>query len=94
MDEKKVIKALEHVMTKRYPGHYFGFGEYCEEALCIEKTSDGWIVYNGERGNKYNVAKCDTVLYACMTLIRRKVRDIKEIERIEQDFISLICDAA
>lgn len=36
------------------PESYYSIGKYRDEAVCIEAENDGWVVYEGDRGGRYN----------------------------------------
>jgi hypothetical protein len=39
----------------------FSFGKYMENAICVEVVSSKWVVYIGEKGNKYIEAECNSL---------------------------------
>ncbi len=94
MDEKRCFRVLETILSKRFPSHYYMIGGYGESALCIEKAGLKWIVYNGERGNKYNINELDTIIQACMFFIKEMAEDIDELKEMENEFIRLLNNVA
>ena len=94
MDTKKCLAALEEVMTKRYPAKMYHIGGYQEAAVCIHSSSNGWIVYNGERGNRYGEVQCDTVLKACLEFIRKMTHRIEDISAMENELLMSIVKVA
>ncbi len=69
MDTQRYLNALKSVMQKRYPATDYCIGGYQEEAVCIQPSSNGWLVYCGERGNHYEQVECDTILNASYSFI-------------------------
>lgn len=62
---------------------FYSVGKYKEEAACIENDEAGWIVYEGERGQRHNVKKYTVDSEACHDLISR-VAESDEQEKIIQ----------
>ena len=54
MDSEKYLAALDKVVKKRFPCTAYHIGGYQEAAVCIQSDDVGWMVYNGERGNRYD----------------------------------------
>ena len=76
---KDVLKLAE------IPLGYYSINSYSEDAVCIEYLDGDWIVYNGERENKYNISKFNNVVNACRELISR----LSDTEKEKQYIISL-----
>lgn len=99
MDEKKlktinILDCLDQVLSKYFSQkpqqrHHYCIGDYQEESYCLEYFEKDWIVYSGERGNKYHVVRCDNVFDACKLLIRKSVLK-QDREKLENEFITLI----
>ncbi len=92
MDTKKYLMALEDVLSQRYPKSLFCIGGYQEAAVCVQSNHTGWIVYNGERGNKYDEIFCDTVLEACLEMIRKMTHRVEDISSMENELIKAVQD--
>lgn len=77
------------------PPSYFSLDGYQEEAVCLEETTEEYLVYEGESGNKYNVQKHNKRLYACYDIISRISESKEQEKRIRDEFITdVILDAA
>lgn len=83
MATEKYLKALEKIMSDRYPANRYHIGGYQESAVCIQSDVNGWIVYNGECGNRYEEVQCDTILEACLIFIRKMTHRIEDISAME-----------
>lgn len=94
MDTKKCLDALEIVMSKRYSCKMYHIGGYQEAAVCIQSDAGGWVVYNGERGNRYGEVRCDTVLKACLEFIRKMTHRVEDISAMENELLVEISKAA
>lgn len=90
METGKYLEALEEVMKKRYSSQEYNIGGYQEAAVCIQSDSNGWIVYNGERGNRYAEVKCDTILKACLEFIRKMTHRIEDISAMENELLKTL----
>lgn len=94
MATEKYLNALERVLSERYLKSEYKIGGYQESSVCMETSDNSWIVYNGERGNRYNVVDCDTVLRACLGVMRKLAKDKTNIEVMEDELLQLIVNAA
>lgn len=68
--EQRCLIALETVLSSRYPDYRYSFNGYKEECACLEKKSDSWEVFIGERGNKEHRVICKSVGEACVEMIK------------------------
>ncbi len=94
METVDYLEALEKVMSKRYSSKLYHIGGYQEAAVCIQSEANGWVVYHGERGNRYSEVRCDTILNACLEFLRRMTHRIEDISTMEKELILLIAKAA
>ncbi len=94
MDTQRYLEALKNVMEKRFPATDYCIGGYQEEAVCIQPSQNGWLVYCGERGNHYEQVECDTVLSACLVFIRKMTHIKDDIINMENDLLRYIAQAA
>ena len=94
METSTFLEALEKVMSERFSSKLYHIGGYQEAAVCIQSYSDGWIVYNGERGNRYAEVKCDTVLKACLEFIRKMTHRVEDISDMEKELLLLVAKVA
>lgn len=83
-DEDYCLNKLKEVLENNIPKQYYSIRAYSEEAICIEKQDSEWIVYCGERGNKYDIKSFSIIKEACFDLISR-VSENEEIERKMKD---------
>ena len=93
MDTKKYIEALDMVLRKRYESREYSLNGYKEEAVCLTYDK-GWIVFNGEHGNRYDEIRCDTILKACMEFIRKMTHKTEDISIMENEFLVFLAKAA
>lgn len=94
MDTTKYLNAMEEILSKRYSKTLFHIGGYQESAVCMQSVGTGWIVYEGERGNRYNEVACDTILKACLEFIRKMTHRVEDISAMEMELLSLLNEAA
>lgn len=62
---REVLKSFD------VPEVYYSINEYRDDAVCIEHDESGWIIYNGERGEKYNKEHFNNITGACKAMICR-----------------------
>lgn len=83
------IEILKAALKKfDIPDEFCSFDEYAEEAVCLEKNASSWIVYEGERGKKYNIKTHLECRDACYDMISR-ISDSDETEKDFKDFFQL-----
>ena len=90
MPDEKYFKALDVVLNKKYPLYSYSLNGYQEESVCLEKIDDKWVVFMGERGNRYDEEFCNTPLLACITMIRYLTHNQEEIRNMEEEFLSIL----
>ena len=81
------LTALDKVLSKRYSHNTYSLNGYQESSVCMELEDDGWIVFNGERGNSYDVVECDTILKACSEFIRKMTHSTEDISLMENELL-------
>lgn len=82
--------ALKQVIEKRYTSDVFCANGYQECAICMQYENGKWSVYNAERGNRYDEIICDTVLKACLEVIRKLTHRVEDISAMESELLSTI----
>lgn len=87
MGTENYLEALDYVLSKRYSKKQYHIGEYQEASACLQSDANGWIVYNAEHGNRYCEVECDTVLKACLELIRKITHKVEDISAMENELI-------
>lgn len=61
------IDQLKKELVKiKVPTSYYRIGSYGEEALCIFSENNQWLVFEGERGQRYNTRFFDSEGDACL----------------------------
>lgn len=63
---------------------------YAEEAICMEKEENEYIVYEGERGNKYNLKRHPKIISAFCDIISRLAESDKEEGKMRHEFIEML----
>lgn len=86
LEDGACIQVLQTVLHKRYPVEDFSLDGYQECAVCLQRDGNKWLVFLGERGNHYEELRCNTVLEACLHLIRKLAGNAEEISSIEAEF--------
>ena len=83
---KEVLKEVFD--NEGIPRQYYSLEGYAEEAICMEKNNKNYIVYNGERGNKYDVSKHSNISKALLKLISKVTESYAQEERVVEAFIN------
>lgn len=50
-DKLQILRTF--LKEQDIPERRYSIGEYCDESICIEVDGDAWVVYAGDRGNRY-----------------------------------------
>ena len=66
-----LVSLKENLEKLKVPKSYYRIGSYGEEALCIVFEGNQWIVFEGERGQRYNVHFFDKESDACQYYLQR-----------------------
>lgn len=81
------LRILKKVLNRAgINPEYYSLKGYSEEAMCLEYRDGCWLVYNGERGNKYDMKKYGNIYDACLNLILRLSDSDEEKERMQNCF--------
>ena len=82
--------AIKDVLANNCPSSHYQINGFCDDCACIQKTSSGWEVFNGRRGQKEGIAVFTNVVEACLELIRRLAYDEQEVFSWSEAFLSAI----
>lgn len=94
LSEEKIQKVLIRTLKKfSIPERDYSFGEYVEEAICMEKLGLAWIVYDGEKGKKHNEITHINCKSACLDLINRIAGNTNK-EKKMKDYFDMLCKKA
>ena len=88
--EKICLNAVDAVLQKYTHTTWYSIGRAKESAACIEEEDHGWVVYDYERGNRFDINSYDNIVEACLDLIRRvggKAQSAKLIDIFLSDVI-------
>lgn len=66
-----LVSLKEKLEDIKVPQSYYKIGSYGEEALCIIFEDNQWIVFEGERGQRYNAHFFNQESEACMYFLQR-----------------------
>lgn len=76
---RTISSSFEELKNINVPSEYYSLG-YAEEAICIEKDNEEWIVYTGERGSKLRIKRfyseseaCDYFVDKVKSLVKNKI---------------------
>ena len=66
----------------------YSLNGYADERVCLEKFGDGWDVYIGERGIKYDLKHYSSFNTACIRLIEELAESADEERKMKYDYFS------
>ena len=67
---RTLSSSLEELRKTDIPSYYYSVG-YAEEAICIERENEEWIVYNAERGSRFCIKHFASESEACDYFVER-----------------------
>ncbi|MGB8451360.1 MAG: hypothetical protein WCD89_03420 [Anaerocolumna sp.] len=77
---KRILKSMG------VPENIYSIGEYCENALCIEKSDLFWQVYLGERNKKFTLSQFNEFEDAFHELRGRIFKDSSNVNKAQRLF--------
>lgn len=81
------LSCLREVLNSfDVPKVYYSINGYRDDAVCIEHDESGWIIYNGERGEKYNKEHFNDITGACKAMICRLAETEKDKDKMQRLF--------
>ena len=70
--EQIILQIMERVLHDMdIPSEQYHLDGYAEECVCLERTDNGWEVYDGERGKRYTVFASPDLYQACLEMLDR-----------------------
>ena len=88
--EKIQKEILSEVLKHNNCLNYCSLDGYHEEAVCIGKESNEYIVYNGEKGNKYQLKKHSNITDAIFDIISRLSESDEVKTKIHNEFVEML----
>lgn len=90
--EKALLTILKELLKDNFPRANYQVGGYLEDAVCIEKKSDGiWEVYIGYRGRHDIYCEDKSLSSACvMMLWELSCDDEKLFDELKEEFFNKI----
>lgn len=83
---KEVLKEVFD--DEGIPRQYYSLEGYAEEAVCMEKNNDNYIVYIGEKGQKDDISNYSNISKALLRLISEVTESYEQEERVVEAFIN------
>lgn len=81
------VKRLREILQLYgVPARIYSIGSYAEESVCIDCKNGRWMVYEGERGNKYNLRAYSSPSMACDDLISRVSENSRQERQMKSAF--------
>lgn len=65
---------------------------YAEESVCMEKRKNKYIVYEGERGEKYNLKSHTKITSAFFDITSRLAKNDEEEIQMRKEFIKMLLE--
>lgn len=85
IDLKEILRDV--LIANEISEEKFSLNGYKENAICIEKFSEGYIVYDVDiDGEKFNTVRCARLLKACYALISQIGRSVSQIIEMKSAF--------
>ncbi|MBQ9503375.1 MAG: hypothetical protein IJU93_00020 [Lachnospiraceae bacterium] len=71
LKEENCMKALQEICSDNFNDDEYSLNGSAESAVCLEKTTDGWMVYEKEKNSKNDTFFYDNIVEACLDFLRR-----------------------
>lgn len=89
--EDRCLNLLKVVLKRcNIPTEYYNIGGYAEEAICIEKENNEWLLYLGERGSKKFQKKNQDIYLICIDAISELASSDEQEEKMKFLFVKMI----
>ena len=85
--EEILKETLSEVLELNNLSHLCSVDGYAEEAVCMEKSGTGYIVYIGERNNKHDLKRYPKIISAFCDIISRLSESDEEEKKIRIEFM-------
>ncbi len=85
IDLKEILRKV--LIANDISEESFSMDGYKEDAICIDKLSEGYLVYHAVEGKKYDRESCARLLNACYAVIPRVSNTLRQISQIRSSFV-------
>jgi len=90
--DQKIVKKMEIVLRKnKIPSWYFHLGGYAEECVCLERVSNGWVVFTGERGKRFEVTFYEDLVSACIHVLDKIAESDRQYQKMLNEYRLSLC---
>ena len=83
------ISALYEICANNFSKDEYSLNGPKESAVCLEKVSAGWNVYEKEKNSRNDTFLFDNVVEACLDFLRR-LSSISEYKQLKETFFDAI----
>ena len=94
MDKEKELvykRVLGEVLSSEFRTSYFSINGYGEDAVCLEKKDDAWVLFYGFRNMHKDEEEFSSLLEACLEMICILCNsDIKLRHKLTNSFLDKI----
>lgn len=63
-------EALKETLANEFPVSNYSLNGYKEDAVCLQREGENWIVYVGYRSKKDDLKSYTNIVEACLEVIR------------------------
>ncbi|MBO4373469.1 MAG: hypothetical protein J5829_00010 [Lachnospiraceae bacterium] len=71
LKEESCVRALQEICSEHFNEDEYSLGGPKECAVCLEKVSNEWSVYEKEKNSRNDSYLYDNIVEACLDLLRR-----------------------
>ncbi len=71
LKEANCLEALREVCSEHFEEDEYSLGGPKESAVCLEKVSNEWSVYEKEKNSRNDTYLYDNIVEACLDMLRR-----------------------
>lgn len=89
LKEENCLKALQEICSNNFNEDEYSLNGSAENAVCLEKTVNGWTVYEKEKNSRNDSFLYDNIVEACLDFLRRLSMK-KDYKALKDDFFDRI----
>ncbi len=89
LKEENCLKALQEICSNNFNEDEYSLNGSSENAVCLEKTVNGWTVYEKEKNSRNDSFLYDNIVEACLDFLRRLSMK-KDYKVLKDDFFDRI----
>lgn len=88
--EMVCLKALEELLQKHFDKEEYSLNGSKESAVCMSRNGKKWDIYEKEKNSFNDLVTYNTVIEACMDMIKRMFLSQSECDMAMEQFLDRV----